>query len=798
MISYIQECITKLKTLYLRDRAATDDDQMFSSPVDLGFFPLAYYKKKRDKHNQTLSREPISYEEIVREVNTESKCILIQSKIGNGKSTTIDKISRDLSRDDVQLAPNINLVIRVHLQRLASGLKLELRDLILAGISLEESDSLDTHRISSFVHQRGGKGILFLFDGFDELAEDLQKDSLVLDILRGKTFPKSSCIVTSHPSAIALLPQEADQRMELIKIKGFAADKMKLLIRKWFNRTADSNVGERLIEAMARLGDMSCNPLCVIFACRSVSEIQSRTVHHLERTADHPERTTDHPESIFNHPEGTTDHPERTADHPERTTDHPESISNHPEGTTDHPERTTDHPERTTDQPERTTNHPVRTTDHPERTTHHPERTTDHPERTTDHPERTTDHPERTTDHQERTTDHPVRTTDHPERTTDHPERTTDHPERTTDQPERTTDHPERTTDHPERTAVRPKRTTNNPVRTTDHPARTTDHPVRTADRPKRTTNNPVRTTDHPVRTTDHPMRTIDHQGRTFKLMKRSTSRPERTSKLTKRSTSHPERTLGFPERTTELLKSIMCQLANHFMKRCAEPHPHISQWEEVEKHCSLLGKLEELALHSTVAGKEAITNKDASLLLKPTTMEGCMGFLTASTMKYVDGSVTCSYHFFYPIVQEFLAALCLSKMSDVDQTAFWEKYLLREPDDREERQKSKSLSVDGMVFQFYAGLTRLKVKGVQDLMCSRVDPKKCNLSHHSVLEQLCSAVFESQNAEFCTKLFSAFKCLKIESFRMDRHPAVYWCLSPLPFQELSINLSVRWISVCM
>ena len=267
---------------------------------------------------------------------------------------------------------------------------------------------------------------------------------------------------------------------------------------------------------------------------------------------------------------------------------------------------------------------------------------------------------------------------------------------------------------------------------------------------------------------------------------------------LLKRSTSHPKRTLCFPEWTTELLKSIMCQLANHFMKRCAEPHPHISQWEEGEKHCSLLGKLEELALHNTVAGKQVITDKDASLPFKPATMEGCMGFLTASTPKYVDGSVTCTYHFFYPIVQEFVAALCLSKMSDVDQTAFWEKYLLREPDDREERQKSKSLSVDGMVFQFYAGLTRLKVKSIQDLMCSRVDPKKCELSHHSVLEQLCSAVFESQNPEFRAKLFSAFKCLKIEPFQMDRHQAVYWCLSPLPFQELSINLSVRCIScVC-
>ena len=311
---------------------------MSSSPVDLGFFPLAYYKKKRDKHNQTLSREPISYEEIVREVNTESKCILIQSKIGNGKSTTVDKISRDLSRDDVQLAPNINLVIRVHLQRLASGLKLELRDLILAGISPEESDSLDTHSISSFVHQRDGKGILFLFDGFDELAEDLQKDSLVIDILRGKTFPKSSCIVTSHPSTVPLLPQEADQRMELIKIKGFAADKMELLIRKWFNRPADPKVGERLIEAMAGLGDMSCNPLCVIFACRSVSGTQSRTANRLKRATNHPEGTTDHPER-------TTDHQERTTDHPEKTTDHPEGATNHPERTTDHPEKTTDHPE---------------------------------------------------------------------------------------------------------------------------------------------------------------------------------------------------------------------------------------------------------------------------------------------------------------------------------------------------------------------------------------------------------------------------------------------------------------------
>ena len=75
-------------------------------------------------------------------------------------------------------------------------------------------------------------GILFLCDRSDELARDLQKKSLVADILNHKAYPKSSYIITSCPLTTAQLPTQGVQQMDRIETQGFTKDKIKQFIQQ--------------------------------------------------------------------------------------------------------------------------------------------------------------------------------------------------------------------------------------------------------------------------------------------------------------------------------------------------------------------------------------------------------------------------------------------------------------------------------------------------------------------------------------------------------------------------------------
>ena len=56
------------------------------------------------------------------------------------------------------------------------------------------------------MERREGKGVLFVFDGFDEFPTELREKSLVTDIISGSIYlPGATVLVTSRPSATAQL-----------------------------------------------------------------------------------------------------------------------------------------------------------------------------------------------------------------------------------------------------------------------------------------------------------------------------------------------------------------------------------------------------------------------------------------------------------------------------------------------------------------------------------------------------------------------------------------------------------------
>ena len=250
------------------------DDLLEMNP-ELQYLPLSYFKVKKETDEKEKERpkdpEPVEYNDIISLVAGGPKHVLLQGGPGSGKSTTLRKICHDFAKSN--LPPEIKVVVRVVLGELEEGSKPTMKDLMQTCISEEHSNFIK--EITSLARKHNGEGILFLFDGFDELARDLQKKSLVADILNHKAYPKSSYIITSRPSATAQLPPNAAQQMDRIETQGFTEDKMKQFIQQWFQTRPDT--GKKVIDiiiANSKLLDMCRNPLTVLIAITIASEEQ--------------------------------------------------------------------------------------------------------------------------------------------------------------------------------------------------------------------------------------------------------------------------------------------------------------------------------------------------------------------------------------------------------------------------------------------------------------------------------------------------------------------------------------------
>ena len=90
------------------------------------------------------------------------------------------------------------------------------------------------------VKRDGGKGVLFVLDGWDELPQSLARDKhfFLLDLVRGKVLPFSSIIVTSRPLQSQKLLQ-ARYFHRSVEILGFSKASISEYIQRCFHASPD-------------------------------------------------------------------------------------------------------------------------------------------------------------------------------------------------------------------------------------------------------------------------------------------------------------------------------------------------------------------------------------------------------------------------------------------------------------------------------------------------------------------------------------------------------------------------------
>ena len=143
------------------------------------------------------------------------KCILVEGAPGVGKSTFAWKLCRKwgkgkllqqyqlvvllrLRDKNVRTAKNISDLFRYHKRHIQQAAVEEIQD-------------------------TGGKGVLLLFEGYDELPKKLRKKSSVfLDVITGRELPEATVLITSRPWASEFLHRECKEHIsQHIEILGF-------------------------------------------------------------------------------------------------------------------------------------------------------------------------------------------------------------------------------------------------------------------------------------------------------------------------------------------------------------------------------------------------------------------------------------------------------------------------------------------------------------------------------------------------------------------------------------------------
>ena len=154
--------------------------------------------------------------------------ILMDGAPGVGKTTISRKMCKDWSRDELRI--KFNLVIF-----------LPLRELFIAcrgDSSFSLSDLLDAddpelkHQVLQYMQRTSGDGVLFIFDGFDELSfHQRTQHSLFLDIVKGKRLHKCSVLVTSRTYASGPL-REISRINRHVEVLGFNKQQINNCIKK--------------------------------------------------------------------------------------------------------------------------------------------------------------------------------------------------------------------------------------------------------------------------------------------------------------------------------------------------------------------------------------------------------------------------------------------------------------------------------------------------------------------------------------------------------------------------------------
>ena len=181
--------------------------------------------------------------------------VLVEGLPGIGKSLLLQEIAYQWSIG--KLLQKFKLVLLLQLRSPAVQQVSLVADLFQLVCKRQTNATEITTACSKYLFNNNGKDVVFLFDGYDEFPVNLQKDSLVADILKRQVLPHCGLVVSSRPHASVGLREDATIRVDIL---GFAEDERKLYIEQSLKE--QPHAVKELTEYLE--GNLTINGLCFI------------------------------------------------------------------------------------------------------------------------------------------------------------------------------------------------------------------------------------------------------------------------------------------------------------------------------------------------------------------------------------------------------------------------------------------------------------------------------------------------------------------------------------------------------
>ena len=194
---------------------------------------------------------------------SQPKCILVEGAPGVGKSTFAWNLCHKWGKDE--LLQQYQLVVLLRLRDKSVRAATNISDLFQYHKRHIQQAAVEE------IQNTGGKGVLFLFEGYDELPEELRTESSVfLDVITGRELPEATVLITSRPWASEFLHRECkDHISQHIEILGFTkADIQSYLESATANDSSLLTDLKKYISCYPHIGSLMYIPLYCAFVVK--------------------------------------------------------------------------------------------------------------------------------------------------------------------------------------------------------------------------------------------------------------------------------------------------------------------------------------------------------------------------------------------------------------------------------------------------------------------------------------------------------------------------------------------------
>ena len=260
-----------LKSKYARKTLIEDDKRQYASRNTAKYINLAIIRNDNIDAREREKLVTATVHGTISDITTEkgslelnqigqledgslARCVLVQGAPGIGKTTMAWELCRQWG--DGKILKEYSLLVLLKLRDRCVQKAASIADLLF------HSDHDLQSAVASQINKSDGRETLFLLEGYDELPQDLQDNSVFAKIINGDVLPKAGVIITSRPSAIDVLRKRCSgQVCQQVEVLGFTEQQINSYVKARFGNEHDQHQFEAYLVCYPHIAALMAIPV---------------------------------------------------------------------------------------------------------------------------------------------------------------------------------------------------------------------------------------------------------------------------------------------------------------------------------------------------------------------------------------------------------------------------------------------------------------------------------------------------------------------------------------------------------